>query len=473
MIGGDIIQIYEEEWVDYSNSKRYYVMREKDTQTPYIFFNGKKIYASFSKSNIAEKWYKFSFSDKSFPIQRTNTNLEKYVSYAGGDYKLLNSKITINGIEYIEVDGYFTSDIGTLYYRGENVYRWYAIEMVQVSGYSPVRDGSGKIIAFKKQESEPIVYTTGYITGITTSKLEILASKNALVDNAGYTLPGVYNANVSGRTYAQPREGEELDILYKVGNVANIMPYKKTKTFEEIIKAGEVYVNKNYFIGDIIVDMHFYYLGIDNEKYGWTTSFDTIKTNKPTSALLINDNIFCDIVYCIGATLVRRKDEHFELYTEGSSGVTYMETVEFEKKNIEYHLKSENRKSTPMQKNIPGYHSVSYPVVCYVIKKKEVEIDGEIRYTDNTAQFMTDSFKCQNGQVKTYDTDYVDTNLVAFPIFRQEYMLGSATMQNIDANIYIDRGINAALDKHIKLGEVTSMKTLEQYCNGFFKIMEN
>jgi hypothetical protein len=150
-----------------------------------------------------------------------------------------------------------------------------------------------------------------------------------------------------------------------------------------------------------------------------------------------------------------------------------METVEFEKKNVEYHLKPEDKKVTPMQKNIPGYHSVSYPVVCYVIKKKEVEIDGETRYVDNTAYFISDSFSCKNGEIETYENDYVDTNIAAFPIFRQEYMFGSATMQNIDANIYIDRGINAAFDKHIKLGEVTSMEALENYSNGYFKMMDN
>ena len=60
-----------------------------------------------------------------------------------------------------------------------------------------------------------------------------------------------------------------------------------------------------------------------------------------------------------------------------------------------------------------------------------------------------------------------------FPVFRQEYILGSAVMQNIDVDIYIDRGINAAFEKHLKLGEVTSMEALEQYSNGYFKMMDN
>jgi hypothetical protein len=43
----------------------------------------------------------------------------------------------------------------------------------------------------------------------------------------------------------------------------------------------------------------------------------------------------------------------------------------------------------------------------------------------------------------------------------------------VDSDIYIDRGINAAFEKHLKLGEVTSLEALEQYGNGYFKIMES
>jgi hypothetical protein len=483
MINGDIYQVQAEEYLYYPkiNGKKYHVFREKDTQTPYTYFNGRKIYASLSTHNVIESWYKFSFADKSFPIKRdSNTILEQYITCNGGEYPLDGGKVIINGIAYMYVDGYFNSDIGILYYKGNKVYRWYALEMEEVTGYTAIRNDEGKIVAFKKQEDEPIIYNTGQITGFTTSKLEALCSKNALTDNAGYMLPGVFNFDTTdtGKTYAQPQEGKELDLLYEVGNTANIMPYKKTKTLEELLREAPTEDKKeNYFIGDIITGMYFYYLGIDDSKTGseWhDSSLQTINgITKPTSTMLVSENIFCDITYCIGATLIRKEGEKYDIYNDGNHGVTYIETVEFEKKNVEYHLKPEDEKVTPMQKNSPGYHSVSYPVVCYVIKKKEVEIDGETRYVDNTAYFISDSFSCKNGEIETYENDYVDTNIAAFPIFRQEYMFGSSTMQNVDANIYIDRGINAAFDKHIKLGEVTSMEALENYSNGYFKMMDN
>ena len=60
-----------------------------------------------------------------------------------------------------------------------------------------------------------------------------------------------------------------------------------------------------------------------------------------------------------------------------------------------------------------------------------------------------------------------------FPTFREEYRFGISTMENVDSDIYIDRGINPAFEKHLKLGEVTSLEALENYGNGYFKIMES
>jgi hypothetical protein len=56
------------------------------------------------------------------------------------------------------------------------------------------------------------------------------------------------------------------------------------------------------------------------------------------------------------------------------------------------------------------------------------------------------------------------------PVFRQEYNLGTSISQNIDTNIYIDRGINAAFETHLKLMEAHTLESLENYGNGYFKI---
>jgi hypothetical protein len=45
--------------------------------------------------------------------------------------------------------------------------------------------------------------------------------------------------------------------------------------------------------------------------------------------------------------------------------------------------------------------------------------------------------------------------------------------QNVSGDIYIDRGINSAFEKHIKISEVVSLEDMLQYGNGYFKIMDN
>jgi hypothetical protein len=60
-----------------------------------------------------------------------------------------------------------------------------------------------------------------------------------------------------------------------------------------------------------------------------------------------------------------------------------------------------------------------------------------------------------------------------FPTFREEYKMGMATMENVDSDIYINRGINAAFERHLKLQEVKTLEALEQFGNSYFKIMEN
>lgn len=480
-INGEIIDIQNDEYIIVKNNKgedvTYYVYREKDTETPYVYFNGKKTYANL---HVPSFTYRFTIAPTT-DLNRTKPALilhGDHIKYDGGDYEVSANTVTIGDAVYNKVDGYFETDESTMFViSGTNKSSACTYSDVCLE-YDKTFSGMSSGATFIKKPDNPIIYKTGFISGYTSSKLETLRSKNCLVDDIGVEINGMYD--VSGKTNYQPSEGEELELLYQSGNTANIMPFSKT--------SGGTNINKNYFIGDIITDMYFYYEDISGGTTGasWSgSSLETIQSiEKPaaSAATLITENILCDITYCIGATLVRVGNEPFHVYEDGNSGVTYYETVEFEKHNEEYHLKTEEKKITPVQKKSPSAHSVSYPVVCYGIKKKEEIIDGETKYIDSIARFETNTLWI-SGTSKTdikilnYDTDgdeVEDKNgLTVFPVFRQEYMFGSATMQNVDADIYIDRGINAAIDKHLKLGEVTSMEALENYNNGYFKIMNN
>ena len=63
--------------------------------------------------------------------------------------------------------------------------------------------------------------------------------------------------------------------------------------------------------------------------------------------------------------------------------------------------------------------------------------------------------------------------LQVLPVFREEYRFGVSSIESIDSDIYIDRGVNAAFEKHLKLGEVTTLEALVNYGNNYFKIMDS
>ena len=91
---------------------------------------------------------------------------------------------------------------------------------------------------------------------------------------------------------------------------------------------------------------------------------------------------------------------------------------------------------------------------------------ADFRFKINIFSGDTDTF---NGQ-----EDMEEYNgMQVLPVFREEYRFGISSMENVDSDIYIDRGINAAFEKHLKLGEVTSLEALEQYGLNFFKIMDS
>jgi hypothetical protein len=142
--------------------------------------------------------------------------------------------------------------------------------------------------------------------------------------------------------------------------------------------------------------------------------------------------------------------------------------VKFVETEAQYYLKADVRKQIPTTQNTVSAHTLSYPVTCYIMTQDKAKIESDYNnyYYAALAHFEM--------PLKTNTKDFELYNGTSvFPVFREEYKMGTACIQNINTDIYIDRGINAAFEKHLKLGEITSMEALEQYTNGYFKIMNN
>ena len=316
-------------------------------------------------------------------------------------------------------------------------------------------------------EVEEYSHSIAEISGYTTSKLKSLHRTNYLTDDIGNTIEGIYTF-FSGDTNSQPPEGEVLEPIYQVGTIANI------------VRVGDT----NLFIGDEILSMEFYYKDYNDEIISGTsftaetptssnteTALDAIEsaTSAVTSSAntkLYQDDIFCNVEYEVGRIYEMSSSGSLETV---SSGVSYTEEVQFVKERTEYYLKKKDNKAVPSDVEKPDVHSVSYPIYIYRLKQKSNDIDNnayDTPYYDNLAEFKALI-------ERKYDPDYEVSGDTKSPIIREEYRLGIAALENVRGNIYIDRGINSAFEKHLKIGEVTSMESLLQYGNGYFKIMDN
>jgi hypothetical protein len=350
------------------------------------------------------------------------------------------------------------------------------------------------------------------------SKIYNLRLTNLLTDDIGNTIEGWYDPKAIGAKYHQPKEGTNIEPMYQVGNVANIIP---------IDLSGDT--NTSYFVGDIITEMSFYYKGVDGNIFELSRNTVTMDSNgntvlnggtsdlnyKSLSAITLatnekerqeqtqsqegytgdywffDEDIYCDITYYTGATLKRLKSwdngsTPFMLaYSPGSAldnynyGVQYKETVRFIKTRTEYYLKKKPNKFLPINKDKATNHTVSYPIFTYVLTQGLTDMKNSTY--DTTWSVPLATFKTEinlvSSDLTTTFSGYTDMDayngIEVYPVFKEEYLMGISSFENVDANIYIERGINAAFEKHLKLGEVKSLDDLLQYGNGYYKIMED
>ena len=474
------------------------------------------------------------------------TKFKNYITYHGLDYVVENDGTVptlynvVNQNLVFRVNGIFQDKEGTNYYcTGSTVYSgesipiidcntsgyesgctriniadtstlkktdlyWYCTQSTNISG-----DGNGKWCILYKDSVTPTVYDAKIVTGKTASKLYDLRYPSLLVDDIGQKLEGIYKVRPDYDTpydaehleqyenkikkYMQPPQYGQIEPIYQVGNTANIRRFSLTVQDEDEIGSG----NTNYFVGDIITEMSFYYCDGSGKPIESTrkTIPDTADTSITSSLEAIKsatqakedveqnypllDDIRCDITYYIGATLSRMKGGHYQLAnnTEYNTGVKYTETVRFVKTEEKYFLRKPNKEVLPIDELKPSNNDVYFPIYIYKLEQDKTAINSTLYGTSYEVALSNfeATINIKNGSKWEYD-NWKDmakrNNLEVFPVFREEYKMGVSTIEKIDSDIYIDRGINASFEKHLKLGEVYSLEALEQYGNGYFKIIE-
>jgi predicted Zn-ribbon and HTH transcriptional regulator len=325
-------------------------------------------------------------------------------------------------------------------------------------------------------------------SGYTSSKLKFIHLDNYLTDDVGNIIEGIYD--VSGHTNHQPAEGTVLEPLYQIGVISNVT---------------NVDGHDDMFKGDVINSMTFYYKTVDGEIGSSAVTIsdssvsikDTISGITKDSNKICDDDIYCDVNYNVGNIYTLNSNNELSLT---SSGVSYTETVQFEKSRVEYYLKQRLKGSSPSDARKVDTHSISYPIYVYRLKQKEELIDDNpyrVTYADNLSRIdytlrnengkyirkSAYKFVCKDCGFKSKEDINSSTcpncgsekwvgGDILLPIVKEEYRVGVSAPENIKGNIYIDRGINSAFEKHLKLGEVASLEALENYGNNYFKIMD-
>lgn len=62
------------------------------------------------------------------------------------------------------------------------------------------------------------------------------------------------------------------------------------------------------------------------------------------------------------------------------------------------------------------------------------------------------------------------TNTSLSAITKEEYLFGIISIPEIQSDVYIDRGTNSVMDKHLRLSEIKSLDQITRYGNGFYNI---
>ena len=561
LIKGDLYEVSQCEYGIYDKANKYiggnkYIVgRDAYTNTPYTILNGKRIFAEFNeptnefyfpffkKENLASDIVQSSISDKYQTFTRFGERtMMKYIEYNNHIYELSDSSTTviIDGVEYSKVAAYTYYDNGNIIYVDGDGTKAFFYE----NDYIPFNYIETSEINLEEGyltipfDGDLTIYSVDEITGTTVSKLLGLRLYNVLTDDVGNTIEGVYV--VDKEKFHQPPQGHKLEPLYQVGNTANISRFSMSESDED--KVGSV----NYFVGDIITKMDFYYVDENDvivkdtmveislehsnddlvtlNMYEWVKTDDDEYEKSPSSAftpssafscttlsaitrtndkkeeiisaqseseysgtyIVFKEDVRCDVTYNIGATLCRRKEDDEEGGMFGlcnlNQGVEYQENVSFITRNHEYYLKKAKKIENilPIMRNKVRNHSISYPITLYEMVQTPTlvtESQYDTYYEVPMAKFKTNiNIFNENNKKGTYskskDMEYMN-GMEVFPIYREEYELGSACIENIDSDIYIERGINSAFEKHLKLGEVTSLEALLQFGNGYFKIMES
>lgn len=437
--------------------KNYLVRRDINTNKPYIVINGNRKFA-----DRVENGYSFErvFGDNTvFPFAPTDDSETRYYE-SDGAINIVNPTGTQIYHDTCNVMGI------TYGISANTALSAYTIvpEFMEHDGYSAISYNSSMKSCFLWYSDPDSYIEDGYVmTGTTSSRLELLEYRNTECDKAvlafDYSSRILNGLNTTGHWVPMP--GDILEPMYQVGNVSMLSAFTDIDGEERIA-------------GNIVTAMTVYYKDYNGKIVSETMKackrFKVIQAISESTAVKNSmtgtsfmDGIFCEIVYCIGATLKYTPESGYTLMPPESGytdGVTYTEETMLEMKSERFTTRNGIRNASGVEEGYEGY-----PVYYYdVIRETSYVDDG---YGNYRTEYLADFSAGING-IRTKD---MFCSVPSASTVATEYDVCQVLPQNAVSDIYIERGVNAAFEKHLKLGEVTNLDALLLYGNGYFSFL--
>lgn len=441
-----------------------------------LFSKTKEVNVSIGGNNNTDVLHYFIIDEVEYMVYPQDL----FIIYQNNAYKIDNNTVNVNGITYNKINKYSIVD-GKYYYINDNdeiiTFKKNNTEYtlnntlitdlgLKINDFNNVNNKSsgytidGSVLYVFKPYIE---YSVDTMSGYTESKLSSFKTYDIAFDDMGNELPGRLQTSGSGENmqYIEPTDGSYLDLPYKVGTVCDLTVFGYDEDG-----------NANEFFGNILTSITLYYVdyygniieetknecGLNesiiikiNDSKNRLETYLNKNNNISQNHYSIDKDIRCNIKYHMGAILTKNSDNVYSI-NEGNDGIKYEEEVKLVTKTCQYMFDE-------ISSYILNYYEIVY----------NETFDKLNEYSNSSVKVGKSFF--------TYKIDNLFTNkhdgMIASPVFREEYKFGSSSLENIETDIYIDRGFSSSFEKHLKLLDVKSFEALEQYGNGFYNIIEN
>lgn len=443
------------------NDRRYFVIDED---------NVSKIY--FLKSEV-------NCYDPGLIVKKgTYVIYNSVIHLVENDFVTISDESAENAVNKYEVmDGYFTYNGKIFFIKNNEVgvingvnYKETQNEKISTYNFNKLTNEQLEILGFKNisVSDDDVVLSYNFeihnipiISGYSDSKLELIRRKKVNVDDMGNELPGYFDISdkvTSGTSYYynNPYDGCELDILYRVYDTSDL-------SFNSVGENGNSTIT--YYDGNIISAIQIYVEGHEDE----TTTDYCINLDRTSDAREIinsliekfpNDSIYCKIIYHIGAVVnFDSVNKHYILSNGKHKGVTYIDRARITKKTGKYYMSNGSFFLFKYFELSPGTKTI-----------ENSDFNGYKEDVINSyfeMKTMILNIGHENDEFSEFEKD---NGLTITPIFKQEFDIGTSFPQNVEGDIYIDRGYSSSIEKHMRLLEAKTMQSLTDIGNGYFKI---